>query len=313
MTALLAHLSSATGLDEFDVRKIINRAPVSYKFYKIDKRTTGRRLISQPAREVKALQRAFVDFLRDIPVHDCAMAYIEGKSIRTNAEKHAGLGPIKKYDFKDFFHSIRAEDWKKFCKERNIFEDWSDVVLSSNLLFHKLPGSSILRLAMGAPSSPWLSNIIMYDFDQLLSDSLKKDRVTYTRYADDLTFSAPRTGYLNSVDAALKEAIRSTPYPSLTINPHKTVVATAKYRRVVTGLVLANDGRVTLGRERKRKLRAALHQASKGEKSSAENAQLAGMLAFAADIEPQFVAVLKSRYGKDLMERLLRSVDGQPI
>lgn len=304
MSDLVKYLSSSTGLSDADVERIIARAPRSYKFYKIDKRTRGKRLISQPAREVKALQRALVKYLATLPIHESATAYKKGKSILDNAEPHSDSGPIKKYDFKDFFHSIRARDWEAYCKEKAIFENPNDVALTARLMFHITPGSSILRLAMGAPSSPWLSNVLMHDFDKRLADELAKARIIYTRYADDLTFSAPRTGYLNAVDGILKAVIRDMGSPKLTINAMKTVVATKKYRRVVTGLILANDGRVTIGRDRKRYIRSAVFHGLRGKKTAEEKQKLLGYIAFIGSVEPAFIEKLKAKYGPDFVERL---------
>ncbi|AKQ42819.1 putative RNA-directed DNA polymerase [Aurantiacibacter atlanticus] len=304
MSDLIKHLSSETGLSDADVERIIARAPRSYKFYTIDKRTRGKRLISQPAREVKALQRALVKYLDALPIHESATAYRKGKSILDNAAPHSQSGPIKKYDFKDFFHSIRARDWETYCAEKGVFEDQEDVALTARLMFHVTPGSSILRLAMGAPSSPWLSNVLLHDFDKRLADELAKEKIIYTRYADDLTFSAPRTGHLNSVDGILKDIIRDTDAPELTINALKTVVATTKYRRTVTGLVLANDGRVTIGRDRKRYIRSAIYHALKGANTAEENQMLLGYIAFIGSVEPDFVEKLKAKYGPNFVERL---------
>jgi len=305
MSKLIPFLSAATGLSESDVRSIIMRAPVSYKHYTIAKRSGGRRLISQPAREVKALQRALAHRLRHLPIHDAAMAYRTGQSIRDNAERHAANGPIMKFDFADFFHSIRAQDWQEYCLRNPVFSKPEDIELSARLLFHRPAGSYILRLAIGAPSSPWLSNVLMYEFDDKVSTAVQKDKVTYTRYADDLTFSARRTGYLTVVEKALRQVIGDVKSPTLLINESKTIVATTKYRRVVTGLVLADDGRVTIGRDRKRLIRATLHHAFLGKNTAEQNARLAGLLAFAGDIEPDYLAALKARYGSNLLAKLL--------
>lgn len=304
MSALIEYLSISTGLTDADVMRIIARAPRSYKFYKIDKRTSGKRLISQPAREVKALQRALVKFLHELPIHESATAYIKGKSILDNASPHSRSGPIKKYDFKEFFHSIRARDWQAYCEQKAVFEDPKEIEITARLMFHLTPGSSILRLAMGAPSSPWLSNVLLHDFDKRLSDELAKEHIIYTRYADDLTFSAPRTGHLNSVDGVLKAIIHDTKSPELTINPGKTVLATKKYRRVVTGLILANDGRVTIGRDRKRNIRSAIFNALSGSRRAEEIQQLVGFLAFINSVEPEFFCKLQKKYGDDFVERL---------
>lgn len=305
MSKLVPLLAAATGLTELDVRTILMRAPVSYKKYMIPKRNGGQRLISQPAREVKALQRVLAHRLRHLPVHDTAMAYRKGQSIRSNAERHAGNGPILKYDFQNFFHSIRMADWQSYCKKNSVFSQDDDIALSGRLFFHRAAGLADLRLAMGAPSSPWLSNVLMYDFDEKISSAVASDKVTYTRYADDLTFSALRTGYLTVVDRRLRHVINENAHPKLVINESKTVTATNKYRRVVTGLVLSDDGRVTVGRDRKRLVRASLHRAFNGQNTAIENLKLAGMLAFIADIEPEYFSIFDNRYGPGLIAKLL--------
>jgi len=305
MSNLVKFLAAASGLSESDVRRIVVRAPISYKHYLIEKRTGGQRPISQPAREVKALQRLLVDRLSTLPIHPAATAYRQGCSIRHNAERHAANGPIMKFDFKNFFPSIRSIDWENYAINNNIFSIPEDVELSSKLFFMAPRGSSVLRLAIGAPSSPWLSNVLMYEFDERISEAVAADKVTYTRYADDLTFSARRTGYLTVVREALRKVVRDIKSPSLVINEEKTRVATTKYRRVVTGLVLADDGRVTIGRDRKRLIRATLHHAFNGKNTDEENARLAGLLAFARDVEPPFLELIKKRYGADVIKILL--------
>jgi hypothetical protein len=306
VSRIIPFLSAATGLSELDVRGIIGRAPISYKHYTIKKRSGGDRLISQPAREVKALQRALVAGLAQLPIHDSAMAYRSGISIADNAAKHVANGPIMKFDFKNFFPSILVRDWVNYCNLNKVFLDEADIAISGRLFFHRSPGSHALRLAIGAPSSPWLSNVLMYEFDRRISALVASDRVTYTRYADDLTFSAPRTGFLNGVERQLRKLIHEIQSPKLIVNEEKSVVATLKYRRVVTGLVLANDGRVTIGRDRKRVIRAALNNAFAGKNTDEENARLAGWLAFAGDVEPLYLETIKRRYGVDLLARLTR-------
>src|SRR5690554_1953604 len=112
MVSLLRAVASETGLSEVVVQRSIQSAPHRNKHYKISKRSGGKRLISQPAIEVKLLQRAFADvYLSKLPVHPAAMAYRTGLSILDNAKVHAGSGSILKMDFRDFFPSIRKASW----------------------------------------------------------------------------------------------------------------------------------------------------------------------------------------------------------
>jgi RNA-directed DNA polymerase len=298
-------LIEATGLNEHDLRAIIRNAPIRYKRYTIKKRNGGDRTISQPASEVKALQRALLaGVLNNLQVHRCATAYRPGISILNNALPHARSGVIMKFDFKNFFPSIRARDWEKYCENVGLFEDPEDIQLSTKILFHQMKKSVVLRLAIGAPSSPHLSNILMRDFDEWITKAVTPAHVTYTRYADDLTFSAHRTGFLTGVKPALARAVREIKSPRLTINEDKTVVATNKYRRQVTGLILTNDGTVSIGHERKRNLRAAVHRCQLGLLNGAEEVKLAGLLAFVHAVEPDFLERLKQKYSEELINRI---------
>jgi hypothetical protein len=153
-----------------------------------------------------------------------------------------------------------------------------------------------------------LSNVLMFDFDTRITELLAKDRVVYTRYADDLTFSAPRAGFLNGVIRAVARTVRALQYPKLEINAEKTTFITSKYHRVVTGLTITNDDRVTIGRERKRQLHAAVHQALLSRLSSDELQVLAGALAYVNSVEPDFLSVLRRRYGSDTVVAIQRHV-----
>ncbi|KZS53033.1 retron St85 family RNA-directed DNA polymerase [Rhizobium anhuiense] len=307
MTELLRQLSTETGLAESAVRRIIANAPERYKVYHILKKNGGKRKIAQPARELKLLQRALVELLLSkLPVHPAATAYVKGRSIRDNAERHCHSGPVLKMDFKDFFPSITDRDWAAYCSQTGCLTDAEDIRLTSLLLFHRPVGGRVLRLAIGAPSSPIVSNLIMFPFDAMISEVVAVDHVIYSRYADDLTFSGPRTGHLTGVARSVKRALREIPFPTLKINAEKTTYVTMKYHRQITGLTLANDGRVTIGRDNKRALRAQLDHYSKGTMPKADVPRLAGRLAFVKSAEPSFFLNLLENHGWERIQEILR-------
>ncbi|MBN7806456.1 retron St85 family RNA-directed DNA polymerase [Agrobacterium rosae] len=305
MASFLRTMAVETGLSEVVVQRIMQSAPHRYKHYEIDKRSGGKRQISQPATEVKLLQRVFVElYLSKLPVHPAAMAYLPNKSILDNANAHAEAGSILKMDFKDFFPSIRKASWMSYCAEFSILENHAERDLAASLLFQRSKGSGAMQLAIGAPSSPALSNILMFQFDEVISSEVSKDKVVYTRYADDLTFSADRSWNLVDVEKTVKRALREIAYPRLQLHPDKTIHVTKKFSRTVTGLVLANDGRVTIGKRRKRAIHAATHSASLGRLDDRQMQKLAGMLAFVHSVEPAFMGVLERRYGSETIMRL---------
>jgi RNA-directed DNA polymerase len=303
--SLIEALWRETGLDLVSIQRIIATAPERYKVYSVPKRGGGRRIIAQPAKELKALQRALVNlYLSRLPVHPSAMAYVLGRSIRMNAATHAENGPILKLDLRNFFPSIRSSDWMAYCADHDLFDDPADRRASARILFRRERGAHVHRLSIGAPSSPLISNLLMYEFDREIAATVAKDFVTYTRYADDMTFSAKRTGFLTGVEKAVRHALATLRYPRLYLNDDKRVLATTKYRREITGLIITNDNLVSLGRDRKRLLRAQIHRFRLGELDRSASVRLAGHMAFAFDVEPAFFARMERVFGKETLAAL---------
>jgi hypothetical protein len=173
-------------------------------------------------------------------------------------------------------------------------------------LFRRRKHETILRLSIGAPSSPMLSNILMWSFDEAVAKVAAEKAIQYTRYADDLTFSGQRIGFLKDMIDVVAEAARKVSYPTLELNRDKTTFVTAARRRTVTGITLANQGIVGLGHDRKRLLSAKVHRALLGKLNNESVRKLAGELAFANAVEPQFIKWLENKYGQQTITRIKR-------
>lgn len=304
MRELLPLLCRSSGMARHDVERIIRTAPRRYKVYEIPKRSGGKREIAQPSRELKFLQRILVqEILVNLPVHPAATAYFAGAKILSNATLHAGGAPILKMDFKDFFPSIHGVDWLRYCREKSIFSD-DDAVASANLLFRKVKGEKTLKLSIGAPSSPVLSNILLFNFDSRVAAEANRRKITYSRYADDMTFSGQRIGMLKDMLEVVARAARFNDGPKLTLNKDKTNYVTTKHQRKVTGLVLSNDGSVGVGRDKRRIVRAKVHHVITGKLPAEERAELLGYLLFINDVEPEFLRRLNEYYRCDVLARV---------
>jgi RNA-directed DNA polymerase len=306
MSSLIDVLVSESGLSRADVLRIVATGPSRYKVFFIPKRRGGLREIAQPARELKLLQRILMEkILVHLPVHESATAYRSGIGLTANALPHVGTDPILKMDFSEFFPNIRAEDWDLYCGLNGTLS-LEDQQITRKLLFRRRRGETLLRLSIGAPSSPMLSNILMHKFDELVAAQASKKGISYTRYADDLTFSSQRIGFLKDMVGIVQSAARSVQYPHLVVNRSKTVFVTAAAQRRVTGLVLANDGSLGLGRDRKRLISASVHKASLNELNVSELRKLGGDLAFANAVEPAFILWLERKYGVETVKNVKR-------
>jgi RNA-directed DNA polymerase len=121
--------------------------------------------------------------------------------------------------------------------------------------------------------------------------------VTYTRYADDLFFSASKPNLLGAFPTIVQEVLASLPYPvGLKVNAAKTRHSSLKRRRRVTGLILSSQGVISTGRSFKRRVRTLVHRVD--ELSFRDRAILAGLIAFIRDVEPQFFNRLVIKYGE---------------
>lgn len=306
---IIQMISDDLGMMNHDVRRLILTAPHRYKTYLIPKRQKGQyREISQPASEIKIIQRYLVSsVLNELPVHESVVSYRRGVGIAENASRHCYNTYILKLDFKNFFPSISIADiqghLRKYLGEG--FSD-EDVKIIARLVSRKNNSTGRLALSIGAPSSPAISNSILYDFDTRVSEPLKTEGIVYTRYADDLTFSTNKKEVLGKIPSLIQQVIESLDYPSLELKHEKTIHLSKRNRRMVTGLILTPEGDVSIGRDRKRLIRTMIDYYRKGRLDADKAGQLQGLLAFASDVEPDFVDRMRSKYGKDLITSLLR-------
>jgi len=297
----------ALGLGIDQLERLVVRAPYAYKFYTIPKKSGGVREIAQPAKETKILQRWLIEnVFCDLPVHNQATAYKTGASIKLNAEAHAKSEFLSKFDFYSFFPSILEADVAAHLRE-NLGEKLTleEIKWIARVSCIRQRDSSQLGLSVGAPSSPILSNSIMFEFDCIMVDWCVSNNVIYTRYADDLVFSTNVRNKFKLIEPLVLEVLKGLRYPTLRLNAKKTIHVSKSSQRRVTGLVLNNDGIVSLGRERKRVISSKIHKFSLGILDESMIYMLQGLLGLAVDVEPTFVNSMRLKYGDKLLDSIL--------
>ena len=318
MFDLLDKLSLAALLPQDELTKLIRSAPHRYKVFQVPKRAPGQfRTIAQPAKEVKVLQYwVMKKILSKFEIHVAAKAYRHGLSIVDNARPHTRGNFLLKMDFEDFFPSLKARDFRIFLKRSKLAFDAAEIEALCRILFWipKDPSepkdTRNLCLSIGAPTSPMLSNILMMKFDRRISAFCAAHNAIYTRYADDLTFSADRSSTLQLVEKAVLDFSRRSVSPALTVNQDKTVRVSRSDSRRVTGLVLTNDRKVSLGREEKRLIRARMHHFVTDRLETEQILQLRGMLAYVHSVEPSFMRRLSKKYGPEAIRRCRKWTPG---
>lgn len=306
---LFSNLVKETKFSRNAIERYIYNAPMKYKVYTIPKRSSGQRVIAHPAKKLKILQRALVSILMPfLNIHDRAMAYRKGIGIKHNATMHKNNEYILKIDFNDFFNSITPDMILEIFSKNNIELSSAEKKLIIKCFFwnktKRIDGK--LVLSVGAPSSPFLSNVLMFDFDEFFSNYCKENSIVYSRYADDITFSSSKKNVLFIIPDLVKKQLAILFKNKITINEFKTIFSSKAHNRHVTGVTINNNGELSLGRERKRFISALIHKFTLKTLSLDQAQQLQGMISFASDIEPSFRLRMEKKYSEGIICKIVK-------
>lgn len=291
---LIEQISLSLGMPADYVDRVANGASHMYKTYTVPKRTGGTRTIHHPARPLKAIQRWLAaNVISDWPVHLAAKAYREGVSIFDNAALHSNSKYLLRMDFSGFFEAIHEDDIRRYIEGKSAyFSAWSSVDIDAFCKICLRFG----KLTIGAPTSPSLANALCYELDSKLEYLCAHKEVTYSRYADDMFFSAAQSNVLSEVEKEVSSVVSGLNVPAhLSLNVNKTRHSSKKGARRVTGIVLGSDGKPYIGRQLKRRIRAMVH--TYDDLSPKEQTTLAGLLAYAVGFDPDFKNSLIEKYG----------------
>jgi RNA-directed DNA polymerase len=99
------------------------------------------------------------------------ISYQTGSSIKKNADVHKEHQYLAKFDFQNFFTSIKSDDLVSHM-DRNLTKVLTKSAIkdAARISSIQLKQAKNLCLSIGAPSSPLLSKSVMYEFDSLVSD-----------------------------------------------------------------------------------------------------------------------------------------------
>lgn len=217
-----------------------------YYIFPLNKGHNKKRWISAPKKELKRVQNLLLHrFLYKAPVHNCAHGFVPKRSIVTNARPHIQKKWVANFDIHSFFPSTKMYVVHQALQKNFGFSEALNSLLSRLLT---LKG----ELPQGAPSSPHLANLVMWDADTQLQQFSKEHQLTYTRYADDLTFSGER------IPRTIQHKIRDILGPiGYRLAYKKSKILGQHKRQMVTGLVV--NEKLNLPRPMRKRLRAIIH------------------------------------------------------
>lgn len=241
-----SHLADLVGIEYATLANITSRPQDFYRTFAIPKRSGGIRKIDTPRPILMQIQRWLLDqIVSKSSVSEQAHGFVVGRSIITNARTHLGCRELLKMDLRDFFPSVTAST------VHHIFKDMGYPPNVCRALSRLVTLGACLP--QGAPTSPALSNIACVELDSNLNNLALKYDLTYTRYADDLTFSG------SSIPSDMTTLVANlTSKSGFSTNDKKTILSPAGHRKIVTGISISS-GELKLPRAYIRNLRQRIH------------------------------------------------------
>ncbi|MCH8535886.1 MAG: reverse transcriptase family protein [Flavobacteriaceae bacterium] len=222
-----------------------------YKSFTVNKKSGGTRTIHAPVKRLKYILKSVNFLLQCISnSHPAANGFVNEKSVVTNAKKHVGKRYVYNIDLKDFFYSFDRNRVKMgLMYNLGLGKKNENLAFKiASLCTHpfEIDGEVKTVLPQGSPTSPTLTNILCKKLDRRLNGLANRFGATYTRYADDITFSSdhniyqkPKNEQLNNngcFDNFIAELSRIIKVEELQINPKKTRLQKNGYHQSVTGL-----------------------------------------------------------------------------
>lgn len=317
----LAWLADVRSLE----RRVTHEKLRNYRYRVLPRPGDLPRILEAPKARLKEIQRWILhEILGHVPAHASAQGFTRGRSVATHAEIHAGQAALLRLDLKDFFASVCAGRVFGIYRTLGYGPSVAHVLtgLSTNAVppmvwqaIERAPNPRLVQprfwlgralatphLPQGAPTSPALANLAAFGLDRRLAGLASSMALSYSRYADDLTFSGPvqlrrRRRHL---EALVAEIAREEGFA---VNPRKTALHGAGGRQSVCGVVV--NVRPNVPRSEYDQLKAILHNSARHGPASQNRAgvpdfeaHLRGRISWIASLNPARGEKLRRRFAE---------------
>lgn len=261
-----------------------------YLSFPVLKSNGKKRWISAPEEVLKDVQKSILHrALYKLKPHPCCVGFTPHHGIKLGADKHLGAESLLNVDIRDFFDSVPKhyvkdvlkkilclKEGAKFTPPRK--EDDLERLLFSLVTLHG-------RLPQGAPTSPYISNLAFYNLDVKLNKMAQEHELTYTRYADDLSFSSRDKSldmlpFIRKIDSILSAH-------SYRLNGKKSRIQRKHRRMTVTGVVVNKT--TSVPKWKRKNIRAAIHNYKNGNQriTPEEKESLVGYCEWIRQLNPK--------------------------
>lgn len=229
---------------------ISNNKEKNYKVFKIKKRNGKYRTIYEPNYNLKKIQRQILEnILNNKEISKYATAYKKGVNIISNADVHLNKKIILKLDIKDFFNNIKIPIIYDTCFPIEYFPKQVGFILTHLCTYKDF-------LPQGAPTSSYISNLVMKEFDIEMGNICKEKNISYTRYCDDMTFSGDFD--VSEIISIVRKKLFKL---GMDLNNEKIHVIKNNQKQVVTGIVV--NEKLQIEKSYRKKIRQEIYYIKK--------------------------------------------------
>lgn len=294
--------SVVTHISKYTIYQLSHHSDKYYKTFEIPKKSGGKRTICQPSKKLKGLQSwILVNILNKIQVSPSCKGFRKGSSTLDNALPHIGANTILNLDLKDFFPTVSSK------QVYNVFKTIGYNKLIATVFTNICTYNDMLP--QGSPCSPMLANLTAWNLDLRIQGYVGKRGISYTRYADDLSFSGLNPTKVVKIIPMIKTIINDENFE---VNHKKTRIASSARAKIVTGLIV-NEDSVGIGKQKYKDLRAKIHHLTLPTEQKNEKLlyHVGGWLSYLNSVDKlrlqkakKYISELTKKYPTTLIARL---------
>ena len=297
------HLAGLVGYQHTYLSRAIYSTEFFYRKFKIQKKNGNYREISEPLPSLKEIQYFILrEILYKQKVSRYCKSYIPKKKFREYLKYHTNEKQVLTLFIVYFFPSINFENIFNYFAEIGYSKDVAFYL--SNLCTYSIKAKKGEKvdytkrfLPQGAPTSPYLSNLVLIKFDDAVANYCRDKQIKYTRYADDMAFSGKQIEKDNLVQFVEQELTKI----GLKLNKEKTNFMKQNVRQIISGVIV--NKKLQLPKNERNNIRKKMyfiskyglenHQKNTNEKRDYYLLHLLGKIQYGLTLNPEDKELIK--------------------